>query len=233
MRSLDPTAKFFSLLVLTFVAASRHDPVFNTVLFLLCFLLMIGSRVKFKTLGIILIPIILGALGMFFTGYHFAQGDSMPVRDSLVAISGSNFYNGYVLASRVLAYSGVGFVFALTTDRIQMVRSLRSHLHIPQIFAYGLLAAWGIFPRMGLEYRRARAAFRARGIRVTPVSPALLKPLLVKSIRWSEALATAMESKGFAGDAQRTEFEPPRFHGRDWSFLALCCVAVPLWSIFF
>ncbi len=233
MRRLDPTAKFFSLLALTFVAASRHDPVFNTVLFLLCLIALLIAKVRTKTILICMIPIALGALGMFFTGYNFVRGGQMPVRESVAFLGGGAFYNGFTMASRVLAYAGVGFVFALTTDRIEMIRSLRVHLHIPQIFAYGLLAAWGIFPRMALEYRRARAAFRARGIRVLPISPALLKPLLVKSVRWSEALATAMESKGFSGDARRTECCTPRFRAADWCFLVLCCVAVPLWSILF
>ncbi|MFQ9915422.1 MAG: energy-coupling factor transporter transmembrane component T [Flavonifractor plautii] len=67
------------------------------------------------------------------------------------------------------------------------------------MFAYGLLAAWGILPNMMEEYKRTRAAFAARGIRVFPVSPALLKPLLVKSVRWSEELSIAMESRGFDG----------------------------------
>lgn len=69
------------------------------------------------------------------------------------------------------------------------------------MFAYGLLAAWGILPNMMEEYKRTRAAFAARGIRVFPVSPALLKPLLVKSVRWSEELSIAMESRGFDGRA--------------------------------
>ena len=232
MRAIDPTAKFFSLLVLTFVVAARHDPVFNMLLFGICMMALLASRVKVKTILLCMIPIGLGALGMFFTGYHFVRGGDMPVRNSMLALGSDAFYNGFTMASRVLAYAGVGFIFALTTDRITMVRSLRAHLHIPQIFAYGLLAAWGIFPRMSLEYRRAKAAFRARGIRVLPFSPALLKPLLVKSVRWSESLATAMESKGFSGQGQRTEFDPPRFHWLDWAFLALCCIAVPAWAIF-
>ena len=36
------------------------------------------------------------------------------------------------------------------------------------MFAYGLLAAWGILPNMMEEYKRTRAAFAARGIRVFP-----------------------------------------------------------------
>ena len=41
------------------------------------------------------------------------------------------------------AYAGLGLTFALTTDRIRMVKSFQRQFHLPQVFAYGLLAAWG------------------------------------------------------------------------------------------
>ena len=91
------------------------------------------------------------------------------------------------------------------------------------MFAYGLLAAWGILPNMMEEYKRTRAAFAARGIRVFPVSPALLKPLLVKSVRWSEELSIAMESRGFDGRAPRTCSQPLRLRPVDVLFPILFC----------
>jgi energy-coupling factor transporter transmembrane protein EcfT len=109
-----------------------------------------------------------------------------------------------------------------------MIRSFQKQFHMPQLFAYGLLAAWGIFPEMLQEYRRTKAAFRARGIRVFAVSPALLKPLLVKSIRWSEQLSVAMESKGFSGHQSRTEYDPVRVHPLDLLGVVVCCVAFPV-----
>ena len=227
MRRLDPTAKFFALLALTFEVAIQHNALFNLILVLLCLVALLISRVNLKTLGLLLIPSLMAALGMFFTGYRFSAGSNMPVRDSILAVGTSPLINGITLASHVLAYAGLGFVFTLTTDRVQLIRSARYHLHIPQVFAYGLLAAWGIFPRMSLEYRRARAAFRARGIRTFPVSPALLKPLLVKSVRWSESLSVAMESRGFSGQAERTEYGYSRFGAGDWAFVAVCCLIVP------
>lgn len=228
MRTLDPTAKFISLLALTFQVAFQHNIIFNGAVFLLCLIALLTSKVKLKTLGLLLVPSLLAALGMFFTGYYFSAGSDMPVRESILVFGESTFWNGITLASHVLAYAGLGFMFALTTDRVKMVRSLRYHCRIPQVFAYGLLAAWGIFPRMSLEYRRTRAAFRARGMSTFPASPALLKPLLVKSIRWSEALSVAMESRGFSSHAKRTEYDCPRFAIKDWCFIAFCCLVVPV-----
>ena len=221
MRTLNPAVKFIALLVVTLILAAKHDPILNFAVFLLSMASILSARVKPRTLGLLLLPILLAAAGMFFTGYRFHAGGDMPIRAEILDIGSSALWNGLTQASRVLAYAGAGYLFALTTDRLLMVRSFQRQFHLPQVFAYGLLAAWGVFPQMALEYRRTRAAFRARGIRVFPVSPALLKPLLVKSVRWSEALAMAMESKGFSGQARRTDFDPVRVRPRDWLFLLL------------
>lgn len=221
MRTLNPAVKFVALLAVTLILAAKHDPILNFAVFLLSVAAILSARVKPRTLGLLLLPILLAAAGMFFTGYRFDAGGDMPVRAETLDIGSSALWNGLTQASRVLAYAGAGYLFALTTDRLLMVRSFQRQFHLPQVFAYGLLAAWGVFPQMALEYRRTRAAFRARGIRVFPVSPALLKPLLVKSVRWSEALAMAMESKGFSGQARRTDFDPVRVRPRDWLFLLL------------
>lgn len=231
MRSLNPACKFIGLLAATFVLASRRDPVWNLAAFVLSMAAILLARVRVRTLLLLLLPVALAALGMFFTGYRFAADGSMPVRADIFLVGGSRLWNGMLQASRVLAYAGLGYAFALTTDRIRMVRSFQRQFHVPQVFAYGLLAAWGVFPHMAQEFRRTRAAFRARGIRVLPFSPALLAPLLVKSVRWSEELSVAMESKGFSGKAVRSDFTPIRVRPRDWAFLAVCCLALPAAAI--
>lgn len=226
MRKINPTIKFLSLLFVTLILAYRFDPVLNFAVFGMCMILIVISGVKCKTIALWMIPILIAAIGMFFTGYRFSAVDSMPVRASDFMIYDSKMWNGLAQAGRVLAYAGIGFLFTLTTDRIDLVKSFRRQLRVPQVFAYGLLAAWGIVPQMLLEYRRTQIAFRARGIFVWPFSPALLKPLLVKSIRWSEELAIAMESKGFSGAKERSVYEPIRVHYYDWMFAVLAVGAV-------
>lgn len=224
MNKLNPAVKFVCLLVLTFVLAFRHQPVINLLFFTVCIIGVLTSGTSLKKLLILLAPILLAALGMFFTGYYFSAGSGMPVNSSTVVLANSHIWNGLIHASRVLAFAGGGYLFCLTTDRVLMIRSFQQQFHLPQIFAYGLLAAWGVFPHMMQEYRRTRAAFRARGKNPFPISPAFLKPLLVKSVRWSEELAVAMESKGFDGHSARTTFEPVRVRWFDWLFCGVCLV---------
>ena len=228
MRSLNPACKFISLLAITMLLAGLRDPWWNLAAFSVCVILLLLSGIRPRTLLLYLIPVALAAAGMFFTGYRFTAEGAMPVRsDAFIFQGNSHLMNGITQLSRVLAYAGLGYLFALTTDRVFMVRSFQKQLHLPQAFAYGLLAAWGIFPHMALEYRRTKAAFRARGITVFPISPALLAPLLVKSVRWSEELSIAMESKGFSSKSRRTESSPVRVHGKDIAFTVLCCAVIP------
>ena len=227
MSKLNPTCKLLGLLVLTFVLAFWHDPVLNLAFFLFSLGAILCSGTRVGKLLLLLSPVLLAAAGMFFTGFYFSAGGGMPVNAGAMLLADSRVWNGLTLASRVLAFAGMGYLYCLTTDRILMVKSFQKQLRVPQIFAYGLLAAWGIFPHMMQEYRRTRAAFRARGKNPFPVSPTFLKPLLVKSVRWSEQLAVAMESKGFDGHGPRLEYEPVRVYPRDWVFLVLCCLVLP------
>lgn len=228
MRSLNPACKFIGLLVPTFFLAARPNPAANLAVFALCLFGLLVSRVKRAAVAGLFAPVLLAAAGMFMTGYRFSVRSGLPVNAASLHIGSSAVWNGLLFASRVLAYAALGLLFALTTDKVRLVSSFRRQLRLPPVFAYGLLAAWGVFPRMALEYRRARAAFRARGLRVLPFSPALLIPLLVKSVRWSEALSEAMESRGFSASSPRTEFAPERVRPVDLAFCAAACLAVPL-----
>ena len=231
MRHLNPSFKLISLIVVTIVLAGRQDPVWNAAAFFLSMILILSSGTRIRTLLLLLVPVALAAAGMFFTGYRFTADAALPVRSEAFISADSHVLNGITQASRVFAYAGIGYLFALTTDKIHMIRSFQRQLHLPQVFAYGLLAAWGAFPHMAMEYRKTRAAFRARGIRVFPASPALLAPLLVKSVRWSNELSSAMESKGFSPDGKRSEYSPVKVHLYDWIFLIFCCALIPVLSM--
>lgn len=232
MKSINPACKCIGLLVVTFYLALVHKPMVNLTVFAICLLLLAFSGINRKHFCQAMIPVLLMAAGTFFTGYRFQSGAGMPVSDKSFLLTDSGIYNGLVLSSRVLVFAGLGLLLVLTTDRIQMIQSMNQQLKLPHIFAYGLIAAWGIVPSMFREYRQTRAAFRARGIRVFYVSPKLLKPLLVKSARWAEAISVAMESKGFDGGASRTVYRPVPLGRKDIIFPFVFCgivAACTLW----
>lgn len=232
MRSINPSCKLIGLVALSFALAFIHHPILNLIIFALSIVLILASDAKPASLLIPLVPILILAGGMFFTGFRFTRGDTLTVLNTAkLHIGDGRIYNGLVFSSRVLVYAGLGLLFALTTDKIRMIRSFHQQLRVPQVFAYGILAAWGLFPQMMREYKKTRLAFRARGIKVRPWSPALLVTLLVKSTRWSEELSIAMESRGFSAKGARSTYKPERVRSRDWIYLLVTVVLIPLVGI--
>ena len=154
MKSLNPACKLIGLVVPTLLLAGLHHPAVNLAVFAVCLAALLLSRANVKVLAGALLPVLLVAVGMFSTGYHFHAGAGMPINAAAQALTGAAVWNGLVLGSRVLAFAGLGLLFVLTTDRILLVRSLQQQLRLPPVFAYGLLAAWGILPNMMEEYKR-------------------------------------------------------------------------------
>ena len=221
---LNPACKLIGLVVPTLLLAGLHHPAVNLAVFAVCLAALLLSRANVKVLAGALLPVLLVAVGMFSTGYHFHAGAGMLHQRRRPGPHRGGGVNGLVLGSRVLAFAGLGLLFVLTTDRILLVRSLQQQLRLPPVFAYGLLAAWGILPNMMEEYKRTRAAFAARGIRVFPVSPALLKPpagqvgaLVRRSCPspWSPGASTAR--------VPRTCSQPLRLRPVDVLFPILSC----------
>lgn len=231
MKSINPACKCIGLLAVTFYLALVHRTLLNLTVFAICLLLLAFSGINRKHFCQAMIPVLLMAAGTFFTGYRFQSGAGMPVSDKSFLLADNDIYNGLVLSSRVLVFAGLGLLLVLTTDKIQMIQSMNQQLKLPPVFAYGLIAAWGIVPSMFREYRQTRAAFQARGIRVFYVSPKLLKPLLVKSARWAEAISVAMESKGFDGSAPRTVYRPVPLRRKDIIFPLVSCGIVAVLTL--
>lgn len=219
MRQLNPAYKFIGVLIPTLLLLLFYAPILNLSIFFVCLGVLLCSSCSKKALAIALVPVLLSAMALFFTGYHFPSQSHLALNYQL--FNNSAVWNGLQLASRTLAFAGLGLLFALTTDPVELIRSARQQFHAPVKFAYGLLAAWSMVPNMFREYSRARAAFRARGLTPAPWSPALLRPLLVKTVRWSESLAVAMESKGFGASPDRTEYYVSRISVLDRLFPVL------------
>ena len=68
-----------------------------------------------------------------------------------------------------------------------------------------------------------QTAFRVRNMSGFSLRPKILFTMLVNSVRWSESVAMAMESKGFSGEAERTYHDIPKLRALD---LALAVVSV-------
>jgi energy-coupling factor transport system permease protein len=124
------------------------------------------------------------AFGLFITGYFYGGG----------------YVTGLNIATRTLAFFGLGMIFTLSTDPYNFIKSLQRDARLPRKFAYGILCAYNLMPYIKNEYKNARLALKVRGVRVSIFSIKPVFSTLVNSVRWSETLTIAMRAKGFNED---------------------------------
>jgi len=140
---------------------------------------------------------------------------------ALRMLASRNLGTALTLSTRLLCYAALGMFFSLSTKGEDFTCSLRAQLRLPASVCYSILAGANLLPHMAREYRSVLLAFRARGMKASPLSRKVLFAMLVNSIRWSDSVSMAMESKGFDSHGKRSYLHSPKTHIRDWLFLVL------------
>ena len=222
----NPSVKAATILLSVLLLSFQYLVSLQLAIFFACiFLLLFFSEASFKNFVKLLIPAFVAALGLFVMGLYYARGGSLLEGDlnkissipfTVRAAMSQNLYTAIQLSSRLLSYAGMGILFALTTKGEDFVKSLMHQCKMPQKFAYGILAAFHLMPGMVKEYDNVRLAYRVRNIRAGFCSRRVLFTMLVNSIHWSEAVAMAMESKGFCENKDRTYYTVPKVYWYDW-----------------
>lgn len=181
LSKVNPLLKFVAALVLAILLTFTSDVMLNLIAYVGCIILLVtGSRKHIAALKFS-IPIYVMALGLYINGAHFGAGQG----------------SGLLLASRVVAFSGFAMIFSLTTEPHDFVKSLLKDAKLPRKFAYGILCAYNMIPYIRNEYNNAKLAMAVRGVGFSVFSTKPLFAMLVNSIRWSEMMSVAMQSKGF------------------------------------
>lgn len=237
IEKLNPSVKMFTVLAAAILLSFQYMITLNVVVFAACMaLLLFFSDAKIKSILGLLAPAVLAALALFIMGLYYARGSSVQVDLSELsnvpyavrAAMSTNLESALQLSTRLMAFAGLGIAFSLSTDGESFVLSLMHQCHLSPKFAYGTLAAVNLLPGMVREYRNVRTAFEVRGIKVGPISRKVLFAMLVNSLRWSESVAMAMESKGFCGDKPRTYHRMIRIKWYDLLFSAVVLGAILL-----
>lgn len=242
LEKWNPAVKAGTVLICVILLSVEYLVSLNLAVFVTCLvLLFVGSRCGVRRVAAILVPAFVAALGLFVMGLYYARGNSVTQAelDSLSAVPyavraamSHNLYTALQLATRLLAYAGLGIMFALSTDAEYFIASLLHQCHLPPKFAYGLLAAFHLMPGMVHEFAQVRLAFAVRGLHVHALSLRPMFTMLVNSVRWSESVAMAMESKGFSGSARRSYYFVPRVHWYDLAGAAAAIGGIVLGMVF-
>ncbi|WP_418231197.1 energy-coupling factor transporter transmembrane component T [Butyricicoccus sp.] len=219
LEKINPFIKVVTILVCGILMALTSSWKLNLAVLIAALLaLLLLSNCKLSSLVKTFVPVILLAGAVFVSGMSY--GKSAAQSASIYDVASMD--SALLLSTRILAYVGMGMVFALSTDQKEFIMSLMHQAHIKPKFAYGVLAAVNLIPTLRREWDEVNLAYRARKKRtgLLPISP--LFNTLVNGIRWSENVAMAMESKGFDGDGSRTFAITTRVRAGDICFAVLC-----------
>lgn len=219
LEKINPFIKVVTILVCGILMALISSWKLNLAVLITALLaLLLLSNCKLSSLVKTFVPVILLAGAVFVSGMSY--GKSAAQSASIYDVASMD--SALLLSTRILAYVGMGMVFALSTDQKEFIMSLMHQAHVKPKFAYGVLAAVNLIPTLRREWDEVNLAYRARKKRtgLLPIGP--LFNTLVNGIRWSENVAMAMESKGFDGDGSRTFAITTRVRAGDICFAVLC-----------
>ncbi|MBR4166088.1 MAG: energy-coupling factor transporter transmembrane protein EcfT [Lachnospiraceae bacterium] len=227
MRRLNPGWKMLSLILASLLLSTTFNIRVNLLTAAFALLLAFSTPgVDRKRLLLTMVPFFLAAFGMFMGGL-LAGDRSGGVSGVELTVFGqrtlyaSDLKTAMQLASRILAYGGLGMLFAFTSDAFEFIMSLMQQFHLPPKFAYGILAAYHFFPVVSEEYRIVGAAMKVRGAKAGPFSPKRLMPMFAQALERSQSLAMAMESRGFEDGAPRAVAFRTTAGWKDCLFLVL------------
>ena len=177
----------------------------------MCLLILIHQRFHWRQFCWLAFVPLFPALAIFITIVFFSPSHS--------------FFDGTVLFSRLYVYVCLGTVFTFTTDTLTLARSLEQNCHLPSKYAYGVLAALNLIPKMKQAVTTIYTTGQMRGVNLHWWSPTLYFKAILVAIQWSDQLAQAMESRGFVEGQARTATVNIPITSHDWlSFLSIICL---------
>ncbi|MEV6525884.1 energy-coupling factor transporter transmembrane component T [Longispora sp. NPDC051575] len=215
----SPVAKLGAATILSFALLSTLDAVAPAIA-------LVGTLAVVPLFGIPLgrlarrcWPLLLSAVGMVVATALFA---AEPTGEHLFwGVTTGSVGNGFSLALRLLAVALPGVVAFATIDPTDLADALIQQVRLSPRYAIGTLAALRLLPLLADEWRLLVLARRARGVAAHgPVSWARITAgtafaLLVGAIRKGVRLAVAMDARGFASGARRTNARVSRFTTAD------------------
>ena len=211
---MNPSLKLFLVLIIALEVTFTSHLYSNIVIIILALAYLIYRRVRWQRLAWLVIITLVPAIAIFVTIAFFSPGH--------------NVYFAWVLVSRLYVYVMTGSAVSCTTSALQLVRSLEQNCHLPSKFAYGILAALNLFPRIAQEVRLIRIAGQMRGITLHWWSPRLYFKAILAASQWADQMAQAMESHGFVEGQARTSAHRVPLTRRDWTTFFILVVVLQL-----
>lgn len=216
---MNPSLKLFLILFLSLELTFTNKLWVNIIVITVCLVLLIHYHFRWQQFcWLIFIPLF-PAIAIFTTIVLFSPGHSL-------------FY-GLVLFSRLYMYVSLGTIFTFTTNPLALARSLEQNCHLPSKYAYGVLAALNLIPKMKQAVTTIYIAGQMRGVTLHWWSPTLYFKAILVALQWSDQLAQAMESHGFVEGQARTRTINIPITARDWVITSTLIILIQIVSVRF
>lgn len=230
LRGRNPSVKLAVLLAVSLATLFLFDPLPVLALYLLATVAVrIGARVPWRTLLLAQVPFLLFGIGLIAVNALSRPGEPV-LSGAPVRVTAAGIVIGTALALRGMVIGVLTIGFLASTPPRELMVSLVQHARLSPRFGYAILAGHRMLHAMPVQWATIRAAHAVRAPlrrngrpRFGPrdVTHAAFT-LLVVSIRSSERIALALESRGL-GDGARTIWRPVPLDRRD----ALLAIVVP------
>ncbi len=208
---MNPSLKLLLVILLSLELTFVTKLWINLIVIVVCLLILIHQRFHWRQFCWLAFVPLFPALAIFITIVFFSPSHSL--------------FDGTVLFSRLYVYVCLGTVFTFTTDTLTLARSLEQNCHLPSKYAYGVLAALNLIPKMKQAVTTIYTAGQMRGVNLHWWSPTLYFKAILVAIQWSDQLAQAMESHGFVEGQARTATVDIPLTSHDWLyFLSIICL---------
>lgn len=198
---MNPGMKLLLVVLIALEISFTQSLVVNCILIAVCFVYIMVKRMNFKTLFMLIFWPMFPAVGLFVSQWLYGS-------------AGIHF--AWVLFTRIYAYVFLGATFTLTSSITDLALTLEQDFRLPSKFAYGVLAAFNLMPKIREEVQIIKTSALMRGEVFHVWSPKLYFKAILSSIQWSQNLAEAMTSHGFVEDERRTHYRIIRITGLDW-----------------
>ena len=210
----NPTVKLVVLLLLSTGVVAVFDPWTPAALYLVALpSVLLAGRIPWRVLASAQLFFAPFALSILVVNAVTRPGE--PVAVGPLEATDLGLTVGLSLMARTMLVGLLSTTFVLTTDGARLMTSLHQHARLGSRGTYAVLAGYRMLEQLPERWATIRQAQSARDVRRPgagpPRSPRALArasfTLLVVTLRQSERLATAMETRGL-GSGPRTVFRP-------------------------
>ena len=195
---MNPSLKFILALEISLKASLTT----NILVIIFALIYLVATKTKIKELLLLLSLPFIAAFTIFATLYWFS-----PVPDA---------YYAWNLSTRVYVYTLTIACVTRHTTATDFARSLEQNLHLPSKFAYGVLAAINIIPKMKMAVKQIRVSAMMRGMYLSFWSPTLYFKAILVAVNSADNLAQGMESHGYVENQKRSTIVKIPLTKKDW-----------------